>query len=185
MPLIKSEELQPEEDLRILFVGDSGSGKSTASCSFASPDKKMLMIDIDRRGQSVAGIPGLDIFQPNPRDGWVEIDPHLEKIIELAKIGKYPYKTTSLASVTSVTEVFTRDSLKFIKSGIDLKAMAAKGEQIDPDEKKFSGAMKIGSLTIPGMLNYLYRSEVMKQLYYNVLLMLPGNVIAEAHLPTG
>lgn len=168
MPIIQATDIKPAEHFRVLFVGKSGSGKSTAAVTF--PPRR-FMIDLDRRARSIAGTPDLTIYQPGPRDGWQDISPVLDKTIADAE-GKYPFQTTIISSVTSALAIFTNDSLNFIKSGKDVKD--------DPEAK--AGAMKFGSLLIPGMRNYLFRGACMDQLFLNTVVQLPNNVIVEAHI---
>jgi hypothetical protein len=166
MPIIQAKDIKPAEFFRVLFVGKSGSGKSTAAVTF--PAKK-FMIDLDRRGRSVAGTEDLTIFQPGPRDGWTEISPILDKAINYKE---YPFQTTIVSSVTSALKIFTQDSLNFIKSNKDIK----------DDPEAASGAMKFGTLLIPGLRNYGFRAKCMDNLFTHTILQLPNNIIIEAHM---
>lgn len=165
MKQFKGTEIQPGKDWRIMFIGRSGSGKSTQGITF--PGKK-LMIDLDRRADAIKGAE-VDIIQPDIGDGWTQIDPIIEKLVNLAKAKQFPYDTTIVASVTSAAKIFTQDSLKFVTAAADKK-----GDQE-------AGARKLGSLLIPGMSNYRYRAEAMEQAYAGMLLF-PGNLILEAHV---
>ena len=167
MPIIQADQIDPAEFFRVLFVGKSGSGKSTAAVT--APPKK-FMIDLDRRARSVAGTEDLTIFQPGIRDGWADISPILEKTVNQAD--RYPFQTTIVSSVTSALKIFTQDSLNFIKSK----------KQIKDDPEAESGAMQFGSLLIPGLRNYGFRAKCMDNLFFHTILQLPNNIIVEAHM---
>lgn len=154
---MNAKDLQPDTEWRILFLGRSGSGKSTQSSKWGQTPR--FMFDMDRRIQSISGA-DVEYYQPGVLDGWSKVDPMVEKLDALAAKNQYPYKTTIMSSVTASVRLMLRDALKN-----------------EPD-----GMMRRGSLKIPGLRQYLYRAEALSQLYFDHILSYPGDKIIEAHL---
>lgn len=152
-----AKDLKPDKDWRILFVGRSGSGKSTQSCQWGQTPR--FMFDMDNRIQSISGA-DVDYYQPELMDGWDKVDPIIMDFDRKVAANKYPYKTTIMSSVTASVRLMLRDALR--------------------NEPK--GHMQRGSLKIPGLRQYLYRAEALSQLYFDHILTYPGDKIIEAHL---
>jgi len=171
MPFQKASDIVPNEYFRILFLGRSGCGKSTAALSFPGP---RLMWDFDKRARTFAGKTETNIFTPGSDEGWTEIAPIMQAEIDKKP---YPYQTTVFCSVTSAQRMFTQDSLRYIANAPAKKA----GVKLEESDMK-GGANKIGSLLIPGMLNYRYRAECLNQLFFTEIFNIPNNLIVEAHI---
>ena len=152
-----AKDLAADEFWRILFVGRSGSGKSTQSSKWGKPPR--FMFDFDNRIQSIAGA-DVEFYQPAIGSGWDKVDPTLTKLLQAAKKDQYPYNVTIMSSVTASVRLMTKDAIANEDSGI----------------------MKRGRLKIPGLRQYLYRAEALQQLYFDNILTFPGDKIIEAHL---
>ena len=169
-----AEDIKPLEDIRAMFVGRKGSGKSISAVSLIQSDpdekRKALVIDIDKRAQSLRGKPRVDIIDFGMKDGFQELQDLLYNLSVMVDKGTYQeqYCVTLLSSITSLQVFLLRDSLRHIGVG--------------GDGDKVAGAQKIGGMYIPGMRNYLYVSNGIEDTIIQQLFYLPGNLIIEAHV---
>jgi hypothetical protein len=156
-----------------LFVGASGSGKKAAACTFPHPIK---YYDMDGRIRGLLGSPwversGIDwkYYPPIMKEGLVYkvLNDDLEVLEMQATMGKIPYKTIYMGSLTGEAFALLRDAVALTH---------------DPGSKDSKKTGKyIGSLAMadPGDYNYVYTG------IRNILAFfrsLPGvNIIIGAH----
>ena len=161
MPLkiLKATDLKEEIAIRGLFVGRKGCGKSTAASTFPKP---LLVIDIDKRIQSLRGIEGVEYIQFKKLN-FDELQDTFYQLSLQVDNGTYKYKTLLFSSTTSLQTFLLEEAIKLI-----------------PQE----GKQQIGKLKVPGQRHYLYCSEAINQLLLNQLFYFPGNVLLEAHVVT-
>ena len=155
----KATDLKEEIQIRGLLVGRKGCGKSTAASTFPKP---MLIIDIDKRIQSLRGVKGVEYIQFKKLN-FEELQETFYQLSLQVDRGTYKYKTLLFSSTTSLQTFLLEEALILI-----------------PQE----GKQQIGKLKIPGMRHYLYCSEAINQLLLNQLFYFPGNVLLEAHVVT-
>ncbi len=168
-----AESIQPMKDIRAMFVGRKGSGKSNAAVSladFKNTKKKAHVIDLDIREQSLRGREGVEVIQFTKKHGYEHLQDYLHECSKLVDKGLYQeqFGLTLFSSTTSLQTFLTKDSLKYI---------GAKG---DGDGSR--GAQTIGKMVIPGIRNYLYTSEGVENIILQQLFYLPGHLIIEGHI---
>lgn len=163
-------DVQPLSEVRALFVGRKGTGKSTAAIQIArAMGHKAFIYDIDHRIQSLRGIPDVDYFQPKQGAGFAEVDDVMSYHLDLIKRNAYPYGTTLFSSMTSIEALLLRDAVNLM------------GER-RRDKGKGEGGYTLGRLEMTDMPHYKYVSIAIDQLFLNGLFYFPGNVIIEAHI---
>jgi hypothetical protein len=158
----KLSDWKPGNNLFALFIGRSGSGKSSASCSFDIPH----VCDFDGRMGGVANykdIIGHEVLYNTYLPGkakWPEIDKYLE-ILNIPQ--SRSTKTEIIAGLGSMARVFMVESMTLQKGYV-------------------VGDQKSG-LRISGVADYGYESSaVLQVLDYLKMLSLSMNVICEAHI---
>lgn len=82
--------------IKALLVGDSGTGKSTSAITI--PGRK-LVFECDRRAESLAGFPDIEIIDVS---SWADLTQGLEELWELAHEGSFPYAAVIFDSLTSM-----------------------------------------------------------------------------------
>lgn len=158
-----TELLNEERNISMLLMGEPGSGKTVAACSFPTP---LLILDFDGKADSAAlfykedkdRLANIDVENLSARIGVDPINTFVKWIDELSKNLKY--KTVVLDSITT----FSRLTLEHIvKTNPGIKrTMSKQGAQ-------------------PGMQDYgILRREFAKLI--PGLLGLPCNVVMTAHI---
>lgn len=164
---MKLSELKPNENKKILVIGQSGSGKTCFASTFPGP---IYFADFDGKITSAAGY----LEKTDPKKlGEVDYDNFAEnrttddhyskfytKLVEherLAKQGAFPYKTWVLDSLTLWSEALMRE---IIRQNPAIKPLA-KG--------------------VPAMGHYNIQSNYFKE-QLGRMLALPCNVIVTAHI---
>ena len=167
-------EIKPLEEIRGLFVGRKGTGKSRAAISLrdCAPTKSALVIDIDNRKQSLRGEENVEVVSFSEKDGFEQLQDFLHECSKLVDKGLFQEKfcITLLSSITSVQTFLLKDSMNFI------------GDKPGSDGDKKGGAQKIGKMIVPGMRNYLYMASGVEEIILQQLFYLPGHLIIEGHL---
>lgn len=115
------ENLTPESKYFALFVGDSGSGKKAAACSFPKP---MRYFDFDGRVRGLLGAPwverkGIDHTYYPPKSGSLQatqtVFERLNKDLEIIYIncqtGQNQFKTLYIGSLTGEAFAFLMDAI--------------------------------------------------------------------------
>jgi len=92
--------------IKALLVGDSGSGKSTSAITL--PGRK-LVFEADKRSESLAGFPSIDILDCTD---WEETTAGLEDLWALARSGSFPYEAVIFDSLTSLGRLAMNWSLE-------------------------------------------------------------------------
>jgi hypothetical protein len=166
-----ASQLSPENRFMALFVGDSGSGKTPASCSWCN-EGKVLDLDFDGRIRGILGCPWLDRskidynFYPAVKPGLEVMFNRLNRDLELLQAqcnsGQNPYKTIVLSSLSAQQWLFLKDA-------ISLTHLNGKGRSIGPLQMSDPNDFNFVSTAINNVLTF-FRS-------------LPGvNLIVEAHV---
>ena len=155
----KTTDLKEEIEIHGLFVGRKGCGKSWAASTFPKP---LLVIDIDRRIQSMRGIEGVEYIQFKKFNFEELQDTFYQLSLQVDK-GIYKYKTLLFSSTTSLQTFLLEEAIDLI-----------------PQE----GKQQIGKLKMASQRHYLYCSRAVDALILNQLFYFPGNVLLEAHVVT-
>lgn len=165
--MANASSLTPENRFMALFVGDSGSGKTPAACSWFH-EGRVLDFDFDGRIRGLLGCPWIDrtkvdynSYPPVSKTVSTSFD-RLNKDLEALSIqsqcGQLPYKTLVLDSLSTQT-------WSFLKDGVSL----TKGNTIGP-------------LKMAGPQDFNFESSGTKDVI-SFFKSLPGiNVILTAHL---
>ena len=155
----KATDLEEEIAIRGLFVGRKGCGKSTAASTFPKP---MLIIDVDRRIQSLRGIEGVEYIQFKKLNFEELQDTFYQLSLQVDK-GTYKYKTLLFSSTTSLQTFLLQEALEIL-----------------PQE----GKQQIGKVKMASPRHYGYCSSAIDALLLKNLFYFPGNVLLEAHVVT-
>ena len=172
MPLLT--QLPRDKRWFLLFVGDSGSGKTCAGISFAE-NGPLYDFDIDQRIGGVRGHPMWEKWAPNVTydsydvaGGFKKVDDKLEILdLEFNK-RTCPYKTILFDGFTTCEQMFTFDALELTGK---LPSQTSSGKERH---------RKLGKITFPGWDEYNYEKLAFSQTMIN-LLALPCNVICTVH----
>ena len=120
-----ADKINPATDLKlkVLLVGDSGTGKSTGATTL--PGKKLL-IDLDGRSESLAGFPNLDIIKivekaPNNPRAWLDLEALKEEIWSAIKTNKFGYDSLIVDGISAMCKISMNWSL--LLTGSDNKLM--------------------------------------------------------------
>ena len=157
-----ASDYRPEQRIFAMFVGRSGSGKSTAAATFPKPYHQL---DFDFRFGGIAAAikqglildpEGITYQQFLPRGGWDPVDKHVMQF-EMERIsGSFKLKTLELASLGSLARLLTVSS------------------------HALQGGKKLGSLRISGPGDYNFEASGTHQVF-DFLRSWPCNVICSAH----
>lgn len=161
---------RPELRIFAMFIGRSGSGKSSAACSFNEAGK-VIDLDFDYRFAGVANSINQKILTAdnleyeqfdligNAEGGWVPVDKKLEewRMYKMMPNNPFPYKTIITDSASSLARLFEHLS------------------------HKFQGGKTMGKLRISGPADYNVESTAMHQ-YFDYMRMFPANIICTAHV---
>lgn len=165
-------EIKPLEEIRGLFIGRKGTGKSRAAISLrdCAPTKSALVIDLDHREQSLRGEEKVEVVSFGKKDGFGELQDFIYECSKLVDKGLFQEKfcVTLFSGITSIQKFLLRDSLRYI------------GQKGDGDKE--GGAQLIGKMNLPGLRNYLYMSQGIEQIILQQLFYLPGHLIIEGHM---
>lgn len=153
---------------QILTVGRSGHGKTLALLSLANHEETspVHVLSLDRRIALLQDRKNLTYDLFNTREGWIKVDNKLSSYLDAGD--NLPFKTLMLCGITSL--------LDFLVVDVGNILAISKSD----DDKQYG--QRIGNLYIPGMRDYLYVSEAMRQIFYNGLFQIPCNIIVEANI---
>lgn len=163
---IAVETLKHDAFYRGLWVGRSGTGKSTQATNWPPP---VLVLDFDRRAGSIRG-KKCTAVQFNVDEGYEDVRNYLNN---LGDIDPFPYQTVILSSISSIIDFLIHDAKKLLG---DLRL-----EQQKSSDKGTKG-FKIGAMNISDMQHHKYVSECVTDLFDYGFLQFPCNVIIEAHI---
>lgn len=121
-----SSTLAPDQRFMALFVGDSGSGKTPAACSWFH-EGKVKNLDFDGRIRGLLGCPWIDRskidydYYPAVKPGLATMFSRLNNDLEVleiqAKSGQNPYKTFIPDSLSSMTWLLLKDAISISHVG--------------------------------------------------------------------
>lgn len=179
MPLLNNvqsaENIDPETGLklRVLLVGDSGTGKSTGATTL--PGKKLL-IDLDGRSESLAGFENLDIYKiieqtPAQPRAWLDLENLKEEIWSAVRQNKFPYDSVIVDGISSMCKFSMNWSLML--TGNDGKLMS-KAPGGGPAQPHYGPAM----IRLDRLINS------MLALPYHVLFTAHCDLFEDEHLKT-
>jgi hypothetical protein len=92
--------------IKALLVGDSGSGKSTSAIT--APGRK-LVFEADKRSESLAGFPDIEVLDC---DDWDSVTDAVEELWEQVRHGSFVYDTVIFDSLTSLGRLAMNWSLE-------------------------------------------------------------------------
>lgn len=149
--------------LKVLLVGDSGTGKTTGACTL--PGKKLL-VDLDGRSESIAGIENVSvvkIIEPRPEQprAWLDLETLKEEIWLQVRQDKFPHDSLIIDGISSMCKYAMNWSLMLTGADGKLMGRAPGGGAAMPH---YAPAMNRLDRTI------------------NSLLALPINVLFTAHV---
>ena len=161
-----AKDLQQSASFCGLFVGKSGTRKSSVAASFPKP---MYSFDFDGRIQALRGM-DIDYDQYPRTAGWIKAERKFESLLQEAKNGKLKYKTIHVASITTILDFFLWEATTHY-------------------EKETTGGLRInrphnsGSKLLRDTPHYKFVHSALDDLLYEYILPLGmvTNVIVEAH----
>jgi hypothetical protein len=162
--------------LTVLNKGESSTGKTIAACSFARPNSKVYVFDIDNRMQSVFSYykkhapEFLEWIYHDPFRSWLDIN---NKIDYFVKHG-CPYGTLVLSSVTSLSRLITTESIGLRREGGGVKENDALGNEL-----------KVGNIPVNAIQDYKAENNgialLLTKLVYSKAFA-DVNIFVDAHL---
>ncbi len=179
------EQMKPDERIFALFVGDSGSGKTSTLPWF--PGRK-LDLDIDRRWKGLLGhkdpkpfekdrqkidLSNIDIHQFQGKDLQTEIEEWLsnwESKIERREV--FPWSTVMFDGFTSYDQLICDKAIEVIGGMGGKKSEGGAGG---------AGNKSFGGMDLMGWDAFAYELQAFKNTITNLKYVLPCNVICTAH----
>lgn len=172
MPNAKDLDNNPK--IRALFIGKSGTRKSTVAASFPKP---IYCFDFDGR---IAGLRGLDVdYDSYPRvAGWKKAEDKFSLFLAQMRGGTLPYKTLMVSSVTTILDFFLWEAKEHYKTLTD--------DRGKPTGFRVNRPGNSGSILMSDMPHYKYVHSALDSLLYDYILPLGlgVNVLVEAHETT-
>ncbi len=156
--------LPPGEFFQGIFIGKSGTRKSTAASSFPKP---YYMIDFERRFAALRG-KDIDFDYYSRAKGWGPAERKFEGFMRDSERGTLKYKTIHIASITSVMRFFLATALVHYKDETKGGFYIQRGGGADP-------------LLMTDQPHFKFVHRALDELIEEYLLPLRCNVIIEAH----
>ena len=167
------DQLEVGASIFALFIGKSGSGKTCAAASFPGPIK---FLDFDGRIRGILGANWIDRkglgeviqFPPDPKKPtYIKVSEIIETDLAFCNMGKYPFKTLVLGSLTAQTFSFLSDAKAITHAGNKGKSLG-KLPMAGPEDYGFEAT---GTYQMLAGLRSLYEHPNG-----------PKNVIIDAHI---
>lgn len=165
-----ADNLQPDSRFVGLFIGHSGSGKTSAAASFPKP---MKVYDFDGRIRGILGCPWIDkkgidyeYYPPRNKPGestFTKVNADFESLLLMTQKGMSNYKTIVLDSLTSAAFALVCDALPLTHGGNN------KGK-------------KLGSMLMPGPEDYGFESQGIGSILTFLRSLPVQNIICMAHV---
>jgi len=161
---MNTKDLKPGKYMQVLFIGKSGTRKSTVAASFPGP---RYMFDFDRRFNALRGVDVDFDYYPYVK-GWGKAEGMFRKFVSESLDGKLKYKTIHVASITTMMRFF-------LKEALDYYDIADKGG--------FRVSRKGGAdpLLLTDMPHFKFVHQALDVVINEYLMPLSCNVIVEAH----
>lgn len=104
-----AKDLMEPENIRVLFIGRSGTRKTSVAASFPKP---FYMFDFDGR---VGALRGHDIdYDQYPRiSGWGKVENKFDELLNQVRKGTLKYRTIHIASITTILDFFLWEAKEF------------------------------------------------------------------------
>lgn len=166
-----AKDMVPGKYIRALFVGKSGTRKTSVAASFPAP---RYSFDFDGRIASLRGV-DIDYDTYTRASGWGKAEEKLNTFLAQARNGLLPYRTIHFASITTILDFFLWEA----KSHYETETSQTSGLRVKrPNTNK--------TLLMSDMPHYKFVHAALDQLLYNYILPLSmvANVIVEGHETT-
>lgn len=166
-----AKNLEQSQFIRALFIGKSGTRKTTVASSFPKP---MYSADFDQRANALAGMDvDYDVF--TRLAGWQKFEKIFNQFLEDAKKGTFKYKTVHVASVTTILNFFLWEAKQHYGELTDSKG--------NPTGFRVRRPNSNSSLLMSDMPHFKYVHAALDDFLYNYVMPLSTvcNVIVEAH----
>lgn len=160
-----AKDLKPLENIKALWIGRSGSWKSTCLSSFPKP---LYIFDMDGRIQALRG-KDIDFDQFEPETAFDKLEKKLDEFLVLGKNGKFPYKTIGFDSLSTCQELLVENALRITEKMPQNKEEGLKGRWI-------------GKVQMADKGHYGYRAKVLQQIVYDYLKVFQCNIIVTGHV---
>ncbi len=152
-----TSDLPTDSFRRYLFLGRSGSGKSTAAAQWRGDCKKYLF-SLDGRVANLRHYPNIEFDSYKSTDGFSAIDRKIESLQKSC-----PFEVVMFSGISGLLDCLIHEAITTLK---------LKNRRLH----------QIGNVVIPDLEHHLYVSTAVNHILYKGLFTLPCDVILEGHI---